>query len=86
MVSGLNMATTTAGELVAGPIGKSSDGSSYQLMGLVNYRFENSVRIFAGYRYYHMEYDGVHGSAPYELDLDYSGPMVEVSYRFQFYE
>jgi hypothetical protein len=63
-------------------VGDGSDSNSYQLFGLVNYRFENSVRVFAGYRFYHMEYDGVHAAAPYELDLDYLGPTIGVSYRF----
>jgi len=51
-------------------IGEGSDSDSYQLIGKVN--------LFGGYRHYSFEHDysGV------ELDLEYSGPVIGVSYGF----
>ena len=63
-------------------IGEGSDSSSYQILGLVNYRFENNISVFGGYRYYHMEYETGSGTNAFELDLDYSGPMIGLGYRF----
>ena len=63
-------------------VGKGSDSSSYQLAGFVNYRFENNVRLFGGYRHLSFEWEDGSGASRVELDLDYSGPMLGVSYRF----
>ena len=63
-------------------IGEGSDSSSYQLIGLVNYSLTSNIRVFGGYRYYQMDYETGSGSNTFELDLDYSGPMVGVGYRF----
>ena len=63
-------------------IGKGSDSSSYQLAGFVNYRFENNVRLFGGYRHLSFKWEDGSGASRIELDLDYSGPMLGVSYRF----
>lgn len=63
-------------------IGEGSDSSSFQLAGFVSYRFKNNIRIFGGYRQYSFEYTGVSRANRFELDLDYSGPMLGVSYRF----
>jgi hypothetical protein len=59
-------------------IGEGADSDSYQLMGTVNYRFDNKVNLFGGYRHYNFRNDlsGV------EIELDYSGPIVGVSYGF----
>jgi hypothetical protein len=59
-------------------IGEGSDSDSYQLMGKVNYRFDNKVNLFGGYRHYSFRND----SSRVEVDLDYSGPIVGVSYGF----
>jgi len=59
-------------------IGEGADSSSYQLAGTLSYKFDNNIKVFAGYRYYHFEYErGRRG-----IDLDYSGPILGVSYRF----
>lgn len=59
-------------------IGEGSDSDSYQLMGKVNYKFGNKVNLFGGYRHYSFDND----LSRVELDLEYSGPLVGVSYGF----
>jgi len=51
-------------------------------MGLVNYKYENNVKLFGGYRHYHFEYKDGSGTSRFEIDADYSGPMFGVTYRF----
>ena len=63
-------------------IGEGSDSSSYQLAGFANYRFDNNIRLFGGYRHYHFEFEDGAGSSRIGLDLDFSGPMLGLSYRF----
>jgi hypothetical protein len=63
-------------------IGEGSDSSSYQIAGFVGYRFENNIRLFGGYRHYHFEFDEGSGASRIGFDLDYSGPMLGISYRF----
>ncbi len=63
-------------------IGDGSDSSSYQLMGIVSYLFKNNIRVFGGYRLYHLEYTGDIGGRRFDVDLDYTGPMIGVAYRF----
>jgi hypothetical protein len=63
-------------------IGDGSDSSSYQLMGIVSYRFKNNIRVFGGYRLYHLEYTSDIGGRRFDVDLDYTGPMIGVAYRF----
>ncbi len=63
-------------------IGEGSDSSSYQLAGFVSYRFKNNVKLFGGYRYYDFKYEVGSGASRIELDLDFSGPMLGVAYRF----
>jgi hypothetical protein len=63
-------------------IGDGSDSSSYQLMGIVSYRFKNNIRVFGGYRLHHLEYTSDIGGRRFDVDLDYTGPMLGVSYRF----
>lgn len=65
-----------------GDIGEGSDSSSYQLLGVVNYLFENNIKIFCGYRFYHLEYTGDSRGRRLDLDLDYTGPMLGIAYRF----
>jgi len=62
-------------------IGDGSDSSSYQLAGFVSYRYKNNIRVFGGYRLYSFEFTGESRGNKFELDLDYSGPMIGVSYR-----
>ncbi|MBW2573768.1 MAG: hypothetical protein JRE61_16000 [Deltaproteobacteria bacterium] len=62
--------------------GQGSDSSSYQLAGFVNYRFKNNIKVFGGYRYYDFTYEVGSGASRVELDLDFSGPMLGVAYRF----
>ena len=63
-------------------IGDGSDSSSYQLMGIVSYRFKNNIRVLGGYRLYHLEYTSDIGGRRFDVDLDYTGPVIGVSYRF----
>ena len=63
-------------------IGDGSDSSSYQLIGIVSYRFKNNIRVLGGYRQHSFEYTVVSGGRRFDLDLDYTGPMLGVSYRF----
>jgi len=63
-------------------IGDGSDSSSYQLAGFVSYLFKNNIRVLGGYRLYHIEYIGESGGRRFDLDLDYTGPMIGVAYRF----
>ncbi len=63
-------------------IGDGSDSSSYQLACFVSYRFKNNIRVFGGYRQFSFEYTVVSGGRRFDLDLDYTGPMLGVSYRF----
>jgi hypothetical protein len=63
-------------------IGDGSDSSSYQLAGIVSYRFKNNIRVFGGYRLFNLEYTGDSGGRRFDLDLDYTGPMIGVAYRF----
>ena len=63
-------------------IGDGSDSSSFQLAAIVSYLFKNNIRVFGGYRQYSFEYTSDSGGRRFELDLDYSGPMFGVSYRF----
>jgi len=63
-------------------IGDGSDSSSFQLAGFVSYRFKNNIRVIGGYRLYHIENTGDSGGRRFDLDLDYTGPLLGVSYRF----
>jgi hypothetical protein len=63
-------------------IGGGPDSSSYQFFGTVSYRFKNNVRVFGGYRFYNMDYSDDSGGSTFDLDLDYSGPVIGVAYRF----
>ena len=63
-------------------IGDGSDSGSYQFFGTVSYRFKNNIRIVGGYRLYHLEYDSDSEGRRLDLDLDYTGPMFGVAYRF----
>jgi opacity protein-like surface antigen len=63
-------------------IGEGSDSSSYQFFGTVNYRFNNNIKVCFGYRLYHFDYTGDSGGRRLDLDLDYTGPMLGIAYRF----
>lgn len=63
-------------------IGKGSDSNSYQLAAFVNHRFKNNVKLFGGYRYYDFQYEAGSGASRIKLDLDFSGPMLGIAYRF----
>jgi len=63
-------------------IGDGSDSSSFQLAGFVSYRFKNNIRVIGGYRLYHIENTGDSGGRRFDLDLDYTGPLLGVSHRF----
>ena len=63
-------------------IGEGSDSNSYQLFGMLSYKFENNIRVVAGYRYYHLKYDKGSGASRRGIDLDYKGPVLGVSYTF----
>lgn len=70
------------GTTVWADIGEGPDSHSYQVAGLVGYKFENNVKLFGGYRLYHAEYDQGTGVSRFGIDTDSSGPMLGVSYRF----
>ncbi len=63
-------------------VGAGSDSRSYQFAGFVNYRFENNIKLFGGYRIFIIDYETGSGSSRFEIDVDYAGPMLGVSYRF----
>jgi len=63
-------------------IGEGSDSKSYQLMGFVNYQYSDDLKLFGGYRHYHLEQDETVNGLAYKLDLDYAGPMFGISKRF----
>lgn len=63
-------------------VGMGSDSSSFQLAGFVNYRFDNNVRLFGGYRHLAFKYETGSGTSFVELDLAFSGPMLGVSFKF----
>jgi hypothetical protein len=63
-------------------VGDGSDSSSFQLFGIVSYRFKNNIRVYGGYRLLNLEYSGVSGGRRFDLDLDYTGPNIGVAYRF----
>ncbi len=62
--------------------GIGDDSDSYQLASFVNYQFDNGVELSGGYRHYHMKYKTGSGSSRVKFDLDYSGPMLGLSYTF----
>ncbi len=62
--------------------GIGTDSHSYHLTAFVNYQFDNGVELSGGYRHYHMQYEKGSGSSKVELDLDYTGPMVGLTYTF----
>ncbi|MEM8845055.1 MAG: hypothetical protein AAGB35_08430 [Pseudomonadota bacterium] len=63
-------------------VGEGKDSSSYQLIGMANYKFENDVKVFGGYRFLHTEYEDGSGASFFEFDADYSGPQIGVSKTF----
>ena len=63
-------------------IGEGSDSSSYQLAGFVNYKFDNNIKLFGGYRHLDFEFEDGSSTSLFDIDLDYSGPMLGVSYSF----
>lgn len=64
-------------------VGKGSDSNSYQLAGILRFSFANDVKLFAGYKHYHYKYDAQDSiTRNLYLDLDYSGPLLGLSYRF----
>ncbi len=56
--------------------------STWQLIGLVGYTFDNGVDLFGGYRAYAFDYSEGSGSSRLDLDLTYAGPLVGVGFRF----
>ena len=62
--------------------GLGTDSHSYQLASFVNYQFHNGLMLSGGYRQYHMHYTTGSGSSRLEFDLDYTGPMVGLTYTF----
>jgi len=59
-------------------MGDGSDSRSYQLFGGINYTFKNNIRIHAGYRLVHFDYNGNR----FDYHLDYTGPQIGLSYKF----
>ena len=62
--------------------GVGRDSNSYQLLLSGNYTFDNNVKLYAGYRLYHVEYEDGDDDNRFEIDADYSGPIFGLSYQF----
>ena len=63
-------------------VGIGDDSSSYQLIANASYTFANKIKVFGGYRLYHFEYNSAPGPTFFDIDADYAGPMIGVSYNF----
>lgn len=63
-------------------VGKGDNSDSYQMLATANYKFDNNITVYGGYRLYHFEYTTNGGVAPFTIDADYSGPMLGVSFQF----
>ena len=63
-------------------VGKGSDSTSYQLIGLASYDFKNNWKVFGGYQFLNLDYEAGTGDARFGVDLDYYGPRFGASYRF----
>lgn len=63
-------------------IGVGSDSSSYQLAAFINFKLDNNIRLFSGYRHLNFEYEDGSDESRFEIDVDYSGPVLGVSYAF----
>lgn len=56
--------------------------TSWQIIGLYKYTFKNGLGLFGGYRHYAFDYDEYSGGTRFRFNLDYSGPMAGISYKF----
>lgn len=63
-------------------VGDGSDSSSLQFMALATYRGDSNWIFSGGYRYYNLEYETGSGTSRLDLDLDFTGPIFGVSYRW----
>ena len=62
--------------------GKGKDSSSYQIFAHASYTFANNIKLYGGYRAYHIQYDTNAGSRFFAIDQTSSGPIIGVSYKF----
>jgi hypothetical protein len=62
-------------------VGDGSDSSSYQGAVMANYS-SSAWKFFGGWRLLHLEYDTGSGTSKFAVDLDYTGPMAGVGYKF----
>lgn len=63
-------------------VGAGDDSASYQAALMASYTFDNNVKLFGGYRYYHFDYKTSGGARAFAIDADYSGPVLGISYQF----
>lgn len=56
--------------------------STWQLIGLVGYTFDNGIDLFGGYRAYAFDYSEGSGGSRLDLDLTYAGPLVGIGFQF----
>ncbi|MCP4769668.1 MAG: outer membrane beta-barrel protein [Gammaproteobacteria bacterium] len=70
------------GSMVWLDLGEGSDSSSYQALAMVNYATSDTWKFYGGYRLLNLEYETGSGSSKFGVDLDYSGPMGGVAYKF----
>jgi hypothetical protein len=62
--------------------GLGKDSNSYQIMATASYTFANNIKVYGGYRAYHMKYNTDAGPRFFEIDATYSGPILGASYKF----
>lgn len=64
-----------------GGFGIESD-SAYQIAATIHYMFDNNIKVVGGWRHYYFDYEEGSGTSRVALDLDYSGPILGVAFRF----
>lgn len=63
-------------------LGTGSDSDSYQLNLLATKDFKENFIAHAGYRLYHFEHTTSSNGVQAKIDLDFSGPLIGIGYRF----
>ena len=62
--------------------GIGADSHSYHWATFVNYLFGDGLELSGGFRQYHMDRTTGSGSSRLKIDLDYTGPMLGLTYTF----
>jgi hypothetical protein len=70
--------------IVRGDVGTGDSDLSYNLSGLLGYRFgaDDRYSLLFGYRHFTVEYEESDGSVPVEVDMTMSGPELGFAFRF----